>query len=75
MRSGLSALGVEPDTRELMLNHALSSELAQRYDRAERWPERQRAARRWALHVLRSRLTRGGVSAISVFAAPQHKAW
>ena len=54
MRSGLSALGIEPDIRELMLNYALSGELAQAYDRAERWSERQRSARRWALHVLRA---------------------
>jgi hypothetical protein len=48
MRSGLSALGIERDIRELLLNHALSDELAQRYDRAERWPERVSAARRRA---------------------------
>lgn len=52
MRSGLSAAGIERDIRELLLNHALSDELAQRYDRAERWPERVSAARRWALHVV-----------------------
>ena len=40
MPSRLSALGIDHDIRELMLNRALSGELAQRYDRAVRWAER-----------------------------------
>ena len=62
MRSGLSALGVDPTVSELLLNHALSGELAQRYDRAERWTQRQSAARRWALHVLAQRPRRQRVT-------------
>jgi hypothetical protein len=36
---------------ELLLNHQLSGELAQSYDRAKRWRERVQASRRWAAAV------------------------
>lgn len=51
-RSGLSALGVDSVTAELMLNHALSDALAKVYDRHDAWPRRVDAAARWARHVL-----------------------
>jgi integrase len=51
MRSGLGALGVEPVISELMLNHAVSDNLARIYDRGEYWQQRMEAAGRWADHV------------------------
>jgi integrase len=51
-RSGLAALGVEHTVAELMLGHVVpGGTLAPIYDRAERWPERVEAARRWGKHV------------------------
>jgi integrase len=52
MRSGLSALGVDATTAELMLNHAVNDELAQAYDRHDYWRRRVDTAGRWAEHVL-----------------------
>ena len=43
------------EVAELMVAHEPRDELRAICDRAQRWPERQRAARRWALHVLRAR--------------------
>jgi integrase len=51
-RSGLATLGVDHTVAELMLGHVVpGGTLAPIYDRAERWPERVEAARRWAEHV------------------------
>jgi integrase len=51
-RTGLGALKVDYEARELMLNHVVGTDLDRRYDRAERWAERVEAAERWARHVL-----------------------
>jgi integrase len=51
-RTGLEdALGVPEKVCELMVGHGPKDELERIYSRAKRWPERVRAARRWALHV------------------------
>lgn len=52
MRTGLGALGVEPVISELLLNHAVSDDLAKLYDRGEYWKQRADAAQQWADHVL-----------------------
>jgi hypothetical protein len=62
MRSGLSALGVERVTAELLLDHAVSDELSKIYDRHEYWPQRVEASSRWATHVLG--LVEGGGGAV-----------
>ena len=51
VRTGLGALKILPHVAELVLNHALSGELAKIYDRGDYWPERVEAATRWAAHV------------------------
>jgi integrase len=52
MRSGLGRLGVDQTIAELLLNHAISGELRQIYDREEYVQARFEAAKRWADHVL-----------------------
>ena len=52
MRTGLGRLGVDPIIAELLLNHAISDELRQIYDRGDYWKRRMRAAERWAGHVV-----------------------
>jgi integrase len=52
LRTGLGALKVLPHVAELVLNHALTGELARIYDRGDYWAERVKAAERWAAHVL-----------------------
>ena len=69
MRSGLSTLRVPDPVAELMLNHALSGELAQTYDRAERWEERVEAAERWAEHVWQA--VGGGANFVPLARAPR----
>ena len=49
-RSGLTALGVESELAEIMLNH-VRDDLIERYDREPRWNERMAAASAWADHV------------------------
>jgi integrase len=51
MRTGLGQLGVDRVVAELLLNHAVSDELTQIYDRADYWQQRVDAAGRWADHV------------------------
>jgi integrase len=55
-RSGLTALGVETELAEIMLNH-VREDLIERYDREPRWAERMAAAMRWAEYI--SDLVRG----------------
>lgn len=50
MRSGLTRLGVDHDTAEMMLAHQ-RDDLVRRYDKDDRWPARVAAAERWAEHV------------------------
>ncbi|CAH1656168.1 Tyr recombinase domain-containing protein [Hyphomicrobiales bacterium] len=50
MRSGLTELGVDDTTAEMMLAHQ-RDELERIYDKNERWPARRRAARLWAAHI------------------------
>jgi integrase len=52
MRTGLGNLGVDRDVSELLLNHAISDELAAIYDRGDYWQKRVEAATRWAYHVM-----------------------
>ena len=52
MRTGLGRLGVDPTIAELLLNHVLSDELRQIYDRDQYVRARSEAARQWADHVL-----------------------
>jgi integrase len=51
MRTGLGHLGVDRIVCELLLNHAVSDELTQAYDRGDHWRARVEAAGRWADHV------------------------
>lgn len=50
MRSGLTELGVDDTTAEMMLAHQ-RDELERIYDKNDRWSARLSAARRWAIHV------------------------
>lgn len=50
MRSGLTELGVDDTTAEMMLAHQ-RDELERIYDKNDRWPARLLAARRWAIRV------------------------
>ena len=50
-RTGLGRLGVDPQTAELLLNHAIGDELTATYDRGDYWRQRVEAAGRWARHV------------------------
>ena len=52
MRTGLGQLGVDRVVAELLLNHAVSDELEQIYDRGDYWRARAEASGRWATHVL-----------------------
>jgi integrase len=52
MRTGLGRLGVDRIVSELLLNHAVSDELAQVYDRGDYWQKRVEAAGQWADHVV-----------------------
>lgn len=52
MRTGLTDLGVDFDTAELMLGHQ-RDDLVRRYDKAERWAARVEAAEQWAAYVER----------------------
>jgi integrase len=52
VRTGLGRLGVDPQTSELLLNHAIGDELAATYDRGDYWRQRVEAAGRWARHLL-----------------------
>jgi integrase len=49
-RSGLTALGVESELAEIMINH-VRDDLVERYDREPRWKERFASATTWADHV------------------------
>ena len=49
-RSGLSALGVDMDLGEMMLNH-VREDLIETYDREPRMNERRKAALAWEAHV------------------------
>lgn len=51
MRTGLGRLGVEPVVAELLIDHAISDELARIYDRGAYWQARVDSAQRWADHV------------------------
>lgn len=51
MRTGLGRLGVDRVIAELLLDHAISDELAAIYDRGAYWPARVAAAQAWADHV------------------------
>jgi integrase len=62
VRTGLGKLGVEPVIAEMLLNHAISDDLAARYDRGEYWHQRCEAAARWAKHVME--LCGGSMAAI-----------
>lgn len=53
MRTGLGRLGIEPVVAELLLDHAISDELARIYDRGAYWPNRVQASQAWADHVFR----------------------
>jgi integrase len=52
MRTGLGQLGVDRVVAELLLDHAVSDELAKIYDRGEYWHLRVEASARWATHVM-----------------------
>jgi integrase len=52
-RTGLGRLGVDRVVSELLLDHAVSDELAKIYDRGDYWHLRVEAAARWAAHVMR----------------------
>jgi integrase len=67
-RTGLGRLGVAPHIAELLVNHALSDELAAIYDRGEYQQQRVEAAGRWATHV------RGLVEAGASRAVPMRRA-
>lgn len=53
VRSGYSALSIEPAVSEMQLNHAVKGTLIAAYDRYDYWKERVTAARKWAKHVER----------------------
>ena len=60
VRTGLGGLKVLPHVAELVLNHALTGELARIYDRGDYWAERVDAAERWAAHVREMVEAKGG---------------
>jgi integrase len=64
MRTGLGQLGVDRVVAELLLDHAVSDELAKIYDRGEYWHLRTEAAARWGAHVLG--LIGGGSAAVPI---------
>ncbi|MCV9937721.1 integrase family protein [Boseaceae bacterium BT-24-1] len=47
MRTGLTRLGVDEDTAEMMLGHQRGTELDRIYDKHDRWQARVDAAKRW----------------------------
>lgn len=51
MRTGLTRLGVDEDTAEMMLGHQRGTELARIYDKHDRWQARVGAAQQWASFV------------------------
>jgi integrase len=51
MRTGVGKLGIEPVVAELLLDHAISDDLARIYDLGDYWRHRVDAAQRWADHV------------------------
>jgi integrase len=51
MRTGLGRLGVDRVISDLLLDHAISDELAAIYDRGAYWPARVEAAQRWADYI------------------------
>jgi integrase len=51
MRTGLGRLGVDRIIAELLMDHAISDELARIYDRGSYWKVRIEASQRWADHV------------------------
>lgn len=51
VRTGLGRLGVDRVIAELLIDHAISDELAQIYDHGDYWHVRVEAASRWADHV------------------------
>ena len=51
-RTGLGHLGVDRIVAKLLLDHAISDELAQIYDRGYYWHLRVDGAARWANHVM-----------------------
>jgi hypothetical protein len=51
-RTGLGRLGVDRVVAELLIDHAISDELAAIYDRGDYWHLRVEAAQRWADHVM-----------------------
>lgn len=53
MRTGLGRLGVDRIIAELLLDHAISDDLAKIYDRGSYWPHRVEATQRWADHVFK----------------------
>jgi integrase len=52
MRSGLTALGVEDDVAEMMLNHQIGDELRRVYDKFGYPQARKEAAAAWSEHVI-----------------------
>ncbi|MGO4675580.1 integrase arm-type DNA-binding domain-containing protein [Bosea sp. 2YAB26] len=48
MRTGLTRLGVEEDTAEMMLGHQRGTELDRIYDKYDRWQTRVEATQQWA---------------------------
>jgi integrase len=52
VRTGLGRLGVDRVVAELLIDHAISDDLAAIYDRGDYWHLRVEAAERWARHVM-----------------------
>jgi hypothetical protein len=52
VRTGLGKLGVDRVVAELLIDHAISDDLAAIYDRGDYWHLRVEAAQRWADHVM-----------------------
>jgi integrase len=52
VRTGLGRLGVDRVVAELLIDHAISNELAAIYDRGDYWHLRVEAAERWARQVM-----------------------
>lgn len=51
MRTGMTALGVENDIAEMLLNHQIGDDLRRIYDKHEFQEKRREAANMWAAHV------------------------
>jgi integrase len=67
VRTGLGRLGVDRVVAELLIDHAVSDELAAIYDRGDYWHLRVEAAQRWADHVMGS--VEGGDKVVPLRAA------